>query len=1212
MRSIWLRALVISCALFCAAFTARALEISEVCPSNAACYKAENGEYPDWIELYNPSDAPLALDGLFISDDSDKLQIASLDGYAIEAGGYLVLRADKAELPFKLSASGCEVILSDESGNILDSAEVPALEKDETYSKQADGSYAVTAATPLKPNAVGSAYVKPVYVASPVFSHASGFYDSGFELSIDAYRTYKVYYTLDLSEPDENSTPYTGEISVTDASYRKNVFAARTDASYGEYSPPNILLPKSTVVKAVAIDENGNKSKVAQGEYFIGYQNRQAFDDIKVVSITTDPEALFNKDYGIYVLGTEYENWLSGEDYNPDYNKFLLPINFLGRGKENEIVARARIFERDRTLSADQPLGLRIHGNTSRFNAKKSLRLFARSEYSSGGSIDFTYMGDSVRGEKLVIRNGGNNQVLCFIDAFAHELLSARGLPTARSEACALFLNGEYWGLYNIREYLDETYIADFYNVKADDIILIKDGGVKAGVAGDRFDYRNTVDLIARSTCETQAEYAAINALIDVDSYTDYLAGGLYIQITDWLNHENDVNVSVWRTRDVGGREYADARWRWIYQDMDVSCGRGDMSTTPVQYLLKEEIFSTLWTNAEYRNKFLTCIMDISNFDCSPQKVNKLLDEYAAYYRKYAELNYARYYPDYTLKQFDSQVEGIRNFFNNRQEQIVGQLRDALQMDRYAYLITVKTTADSSEGVLVNGFAPDFSGGEWTGMYFEGCPVTIFASERAGYDFKGWYCGSDMISDAPECVISLSQDTVCTAVYNEIPIMAALDKNNKPMSGANGETLISSGAFSYAATLSGDDGVISSLADGYTPVFSSDGAFGATLTFDAAGYRDMSAHMTIASDADMSVKIFVSADGDSFSPVDGCEFAISGGGAEFSFAIPSECDDRDGVRLRIETSGGGTLSFTRLILRGRVLNVSLAEHRRVAKQLANEGVAFEYSQETDITQEQVNSEVRLMRAALADARTSSTLKKFKYLNINTQATDGLGESLCFEITAANAAIADSVTINLDGEYSLSYVYLYRLEGDGLSDMGSRDVSNGLLSLDAAPGLYIMLDRPLSEYRYQTRFRTDGIPADLIGNDFLGVAPESHLWLDVEVKSSGYVDIEFEIPSEYGFPNIAPRAYILKDGALTACGRATDAGDGKYSLKSVESGEYLLLPDTLYNYRRSSGAVTEEPKPEAKTTNTMKLIYGSLAALALLTAIGVFIKIRRSK
>ncbi|MBE6862946.1 MAG: hypothetical protein E7497_08665, partial [Ruminococcus sp.] len=422
--------------------------LNEVCAKNTA-YRAPDGNYYDWIELYNPSSAALDLSGYGISDKAEEpYRFVFPDGTKIEAGSYIIVFCDSAltgqealyTAPFGLSKDGETLVLTDKNGNTADTITFGAIETDVTYGRCPDGSN-VTAYMDMTPNAPNEEKtIVNVDVAEPVLSQQSGFYDSSFQLSLSSESGYTIRYTLDGSDPTAESSIYSSPISVNDISNQPNVLSARTDicapSQWGSISAPKKPVDKAFIVRAAAFDKNGNMSDIVTGSYFIGYGNRASYyKNLKVFSIVTDSDNLYDREKGIYVLGKVYDDWRNGPEYDSSTPDWSTPANYTQKGAEWEREATMEIFENG-SLSVSQNIGIRIHGGATRSAAQKSFNVYARSEYGESklefdlfsGNLKNKYDGDAITEfDSFMLRNGGNDaQYTRFRDKLNQMLVSDR------------------------------------------------------------------------------------------------------------------------------------------------------------------------------------------------------------------------------------------------------------------------------------------------------------------------------------------------------------------------------------------------------------------------------------------------------------------------------------------------------------------------------------------------------------------------------------------------------------------------------------------------------------------------------------------------------------------------------------------------------------------------------------------------------------------
>lgn len=220
--------------VFAAESTTGQIYINEICTGN----KGENGnladeldsegKYCDWIELYNPGDTAVELNGWGVTDKPATPFKSTLTSGVVPAGGYLIVYcsknyagdADKTVAAINLSGDGETVLITspDAVNALSDTVEVPALVKDTTYSRVPDGSdkFLITNPTPGEANKAS----ETIEIPQPVFSHASGMYDEEFLLTLTNPSGGDIYYTLNSTDPtdpnNKNRKKYTAPIRIYD------------------------------------------------------------------------------------------------------------------------------------------------------------------------------------------------------------------------------------------------------------------------------------------------------------------------------------------------------------------------------------------------------------------------------------------------------------------------------------------------------------------------------------------------------------------------------------------------------------------------------------------------------------------------------------------------------------------------------------------------------------------------------------------------------------------------------------------------------------------------------------------------------------------------------------------------------------------------------------------------------------------------------------
>lgn len=889
--------------------------INEICSGNGGHYTVD-GSSPDYIELHNNTGRAISLDGYFLSDDEDRPDKFPLAGYSIPAKGYLVLAADKKELPFKLSSSGEELFLSDAEGNMVQYVELPQIEKDTTFSLQPDGTWHVSDPSPMARNLEGVPYVKVVYVSAPRFSHEAGFYDEPFDLELQGYRTYSIYYTTDGTVPDENSTLYTCPIHIEDATSQPNKLSKRTDITIDGATPPATKVKKATIISAVSIDEEGNRSNVVTNAFFVGFQNYPDYQDISILSIVTDPSDLFDEDDGIYVVGKMYRDWLDSDDYSSDLRAYDRPRNYAQHGKEWEIPASIQWFNEDEELCLTQKVGLRIHGNQTRENAQKAFNLYARNEYGAG-TFQYPLIDGIKNMTKVVVRGQAGR------DSITHGLLRETGLPVSECTPCLVFINGEFWGFYELREKQEEDYLSNIFGTDKDDLMIYKNYRLIEGEDEDgktnRSVFDNLVSQIIKNNPSTTEGYAYACDLIDMDNYITYMAGITYINSEDiyW-------NKTLWRTMSVGAGQYEDGRWRWIFQDLDWACRRTDGVDEAIEQLQNDDLFMSLWHNPEFRKQFLTRIMDYANIELTPEYVKEVISPILSYYNQYYAINEERWKG---VLQGGSNsgtklINSFLSFFRERREDVIERLSDILEVTDSCSTISVLQIPQQLK-MTVNGHVAHLYGSSWSGVYFSGCEVTFEVNEIPGYRFCGWYDDDTLLTDDLRVTVSTDEDHNLIPAYEAIPVVASMDRINYARSNYKGGYELYTLNIRANCTIVPDAGLSSSV--NFTSiVLSSDGDWkkgtGFTIKFSTANLSScgMILRLTVPEGCPENWKLFIIS-GNGKKVELSCYSEPTEEGLSLSFELPDYCLGLPEVELHMESAvncSGGTVRITGISLFG--------------------------------------------------------------------------------------------------------------------------------------------------------------------------------------------------------------------------------------------------------------------------------------------------------
>ncbi len=548
--------LIIIGILFSFRFSAQDVSINEFMSLNNTTISDEDGDYSDWIEIYNISNSQVNLNGWYLSDDIDQPLKWQIEEAVIEAQGYLLIFASSKDRKgtgelhsnFKISSSGEALILSDSDGDLIDFIGPIALEEDISFGSLNDGQIenkvAFKPASPNTSNNLGTPFFIETDMLS--FSKEAGFYEDAFSLNISSEQGMEIRYTLDSSDPLPSSLLYDGSIDIVDLGDEEDELAL-IETGLG-WEQPKSLGEKATVVKVASFHNNVRRSPIETATYFISRRINQNYLGLPIISLSSSNDSLFSNDKGIYVPGDSFV------DSQP-----LLTGNYELKGREWEREIHMEFFNESHEKEFGQNVGARVHGKSSRKLPQKTLRLYARDEYGQS-KFEYQFFPDKNIDEfkRILLRSPSSDfGSTMFRDVLCTELVKEMDIDVMAFQRCIVFINGEYWGIHNIRERIDKYYLAQNHNIDPDSVNLLSLSGTEE--EGSAIDFNELINFIQTHDLSQEEAYNHVRNKIDLDNFFDYYIAQLYFANFDWPF----VNIRYWKSQKDN------AKWRWIFHDCD-------------------------------------------------------------------------------------------------------------------------------------------------------------------------------------------------------------------------------------------------------------------------------------------------------------------------------------------------------------------------------------------------------------------------------------------------------------------------------------------------------------------------------------------------------------------------------------------------------------------------------------------------------------------
>ncbi len=643
------------------------VKINEVLPNS------EFGN--DWVELYNGSDEIINLRGWYLADDSEQhfkwrfpeVKIQPKGHLVIYASGQNQVKKNEIHTSFKLNSNGEILWLFNRQKRCVDQVSFGPCSQNVSYGRCEDGSACFErflTPSPMKPNQ---------YRSGILFSHQSGIFDDFFELSLRSKIGDTIRYTTDGSAPNINAKIYRSPIKINSRMDEPDVLTA---LAWAGGSKPRTDLFKGNVIKAATFKNGEMTSPIYVKTYFTYPDFFVRYQGANIVSLITDAKNLFQKDSGLYVDG--------GRD--------LFNANFNQRGKAWEREAHLICFNALGELLIDQGVRIRIHGQTTRKYPSKSFRIYADKK-AGVPVINAPVFGSSQVHlfDKLILRNTmGDPQKTLFKDECTAAICKGLNVDVANFAHCILFINGEYWGIYNLREYLGRAYIANRYMVPKDSVNITLHGVGNYSGPDQKFNHKNRQDesliklyALLQSDLSDANNYQKIKAHLNIASIIDFYCIQLFFGNTDYLNNNN----KLWRI-------LPDGQWHQFLFDLDVGWLDPQMNT--IVPLLSEKpsarhplyatlLFRKLVTSPDFKIEFLKRFCHLLHGALSKERLIDTIELFKLNYEPLIQEHTERWRRPGSVLQWERKVAYLIGFAKSRHQYIKQHISAAFktEIDNY-------------------------------------------------------------------------------------------------------------------------------------------------------------------------------------------------------------------------------------------------------------------------------------------------------------------------------------------------------------------------------------------------------------------------------------------------------------------------------------------------------------------------------------------------
>ncbi len=679
--------------------------INEFSAANRNFYFDNYGDNADWIELYNTGSNNVNLSGYYLSDNISRLTKWKIpNGVSINAGDHLLIYATGRDqytpgglhAGFKLTQSKNEyIVLSSPDSTVLDAIQIViSNQTNHSRGRVEDGSTEWGIFDFPTPNIPNNNALKE-YAAKPIFETAPGFYTSDISVSILAEANTIIRYTTDGREPNSSSSMYTGPIE----------------------------LDETTVIKAKVYsnDPEVPPSFTEVNTYFINEDHT-----VPVISVSSSEVStlLSGEDNGEHVTHIEYYN--ASDDF-----EFEMLGHFKG------------------------------HGNDSWNLSQRGIRFYVKDYYGYANKIDYPLFPTSDRTDfdVFILKAGASDNYprsdiqwgrpSCHLrDVYVQSLSDINGLNVdkRRYSRCVMYVNGEYWGVYEMRERMDADYTNYYYDQEEEHVDMLEYWGGLDVRYGSSNDWEILYDFMINNDLSISSNFDYVASELDLSSLIDYIIINTFVVNTDWLN---------WNTKWWRGRKGEGTKWRYTLWDMDNVFNLGQNYTglpstgwesdpCDVEGIYDDAeaeighitMLVALFENEEFVQMYINRYADLASTVFTCESMLGYLDEMVAELEPEMQRQVDRW--GGSISEWEENLAFLRNEIENKCTVIAEQVGDCYEDEGITgpYDIIINVEPPLSGKVQVNtAIGTEYP---WEATYFGGIEIDLTALPENEWTFDHW------------------------------------------------------------------------------------------------------------------------------------------------------------------------------------------------------------------------------------------------------------------------------------------------------------------------------------------------------------------------------------------------------------------------------------------------------------------------------------------